>query len=131
MDVEQLPDQPAAPETRLPYDVEFVKHVKDFCTTILQKLPELHGIAIVPIWENQPENMPAGSLHLRNAQPPYIPSLLALLKRLSVFGVDIHKDLVNQFGMYERYAAHLYEEVAAHREELNKLGTDNPATNDQ
>jgi hypothetical protein len=109
--------------TRLPFDAEFVKHVEEFCAAVMSAVPELHALAIVPIWENQPEKMPAGVLHLREPQPPYIPSLLATLKRLTVFNVDLHRDLVGQIGAYERYAAQISTQVQTQLEEFNKLAT--------
>jgi hypothetical protein len=112
--------------TRLPFDAEFVKQVEKFCAAVMSAVPELHALAIVPIWENQPEKMPAGLLHLRNPQPPYIPSLLATLTRLTVFNVDLHRDLVGQIGQYERYVAQLSAEAQTQLEKLNKLAT-NPA----
>ena len=107
MEAAQNPENPTSNPTRLPFDAEFVKHVEDFCAATMSAVPELHALAIVPIWENQPEKMPAGLLHLRNPQPPYIASLLATLKRLAVFNVDVHRDLVGQLGAYERYAEQL------------------------
>ena len=81
MDTEQTPANEEEP--RLPFDAQFVQFVEAFSKIILQSIPELHGIAIVPLWNNQPENMPPGLLQLRNPQPPYLPSLTLLLKRLA------------------------------------------------
>lgn len=124
MEADQPQENQTSNATRLPFDAEFVRHVEEFCDTIMTAVPELHGLAIVPIWENQPESMPAGLLHLRNSQPPYIASLLATLKRLAVFNVDVHKDLVGQLGAYERYVAQISMQLQTQLEELNKLATD-------
>jgi hypothetical protein len=126
MEATQQTANPTNNPTRLPFDAEFVKHVEEFCAAIMSAVPELHALAIVPIWENQPEKMPAGVLHLREPQPPYIPSLLATLKRLTVFNVDLHRDLVGQIGAYERYAAQISTQVQTQLEELNKRA--NPAS---
>ena len=130
MEAAQQPENQTSNPTRLPFDAEFVKHVEDFCSNIITAGPELHGIAIVPIWENQPENMPAGLLHLKNQQPPYVASLLATLKRLAVFNVDIHRDLVGQLGAYERYAAQISAQVQTQLEELNKLAPNPTSSNE-
>jgi hypothetical protein len=130
MEATPSPENQTSNPSRLPFDAEFVKHVEEFCTTIMTAVPELHALTIVPIWENQPENMPAGLLHLRNPQPPYIPSLLAALKRLTVFHVDLHRDLVGQIGQYERYVAQLSAEAQTQLEVLNKLATDPTNGND-
>lgn len=126
---QQTENQTNSP-ARLPFDAEFVKHVEEFCTAVMLAVPELHALAIVPIWENQPEKMPAGLLHLREPQPPYIPSLLATLKRLTVFNVDLYRDLVGQIGAHERYAAQISSEIQAQLEKLNKLATNPTNGND-
>ena len=126
---QQTENQTNSP-ARLPFDAEFVKHVEEFCAAVMSAVPELHALAIVPIWENQPEKMPAGLLHLRNPQPPYIASLLATLKRLAVFNVDVNRDLVGQLGAYERYAEQLSTQVQTQLEELNKLATNPTNGND-
>ena len=88
---------PAQNPERLPFDADFVRHVEDFCKTILANIPELHGLAIVPLWNNQPENMPPGLLQLRNVQPPYLPSLLLLLKRMAAFNVEVQNQALIRF----------------------------------
>ena len=67
-----MTDTPAPPEqtpenmeTRLPYDAEFVKHVEEFSGKMLATLPEMQGVAIIPIWAHQPEDFPPGFLRLR------------------------------------------------------------------
>lgn len=130
MEAAQPQENQTSNPARLPFDAEFVKHVEEFCAAVMTAVPELHALVIVPIWENQPEKMPAGLLHLRDPQPPYVPSLLAALKRLAVFNVDLHRDLVGQLGQYERYAAQLSAQVQTQLEELNKLATDPTNGND-
>jgi hypothetical protein len=128
MEADQTP--PENEETRLPFDAEFVRFVEAFSRNILGSIPELHGIAIVPLWNNQPENMPPGLLQLRNPQPPYLPSLTLLLKRLAAFNVEVQKDLFGQVGVVEQYLGELDKRVKARVEELNQL-TKHPEQNDQ
>jgi hypothetical protein len=120
--------QPATEQTentdvagRLPFDAEFVHHVRAFCDAVLTNVPELHGIAIVPLWNNQPENMPAGLLQLRDTRPPYLFSLTALLRRLTAFSVEVQSDFANQVRVIEQYAAELKEQINERVEELNQL----------
>lgn len=115
---------------RLPFDADFVRHVEDFCKTILANIPELHGLAIVPLWNNQPENMPPGLLQLRNVQPPYLPSLLLLLKRMAAFNVEVQKDLFGQVNVVEQYVGEMDKRIKARVEELNQLNK-HPEQNDQ
>lgn len=122
MDTPQQTDQQTEIQSdRLPFDVEFMRRGEEFCNTVLAAVPELHGIALVPLWSSQPENAPPGVLSLRSKEPPFTASLLMLLRRLSLFSVDVHKDLVGQLRMLDQYAAHVAEQIRAQKEELDKL----------
>ena len=131
MDAPQQPEQPnESSPTRLPFDVEFMKRSEEFCDALLAAVPELHGIALVPLWNSQPENAPPGVLSLRVKEPPFTSSLLSLLRRLSLFSVDVHKDLVGQIRMLDQYAAHVAEQIKTQKDALDKREPDN-STNDQ
>jgi hypothetical protein len=118
--------QPEIQPERLPFDVELFKRADEFCTAILTSVPELHGVAIIPLWNTQPENIPSGLLRLRNPQPPYAGSLLSLLKRLASFNFEVHRDLINQLQMYDNYAAELARQIKARQEELTQSPTAQP-----
>jgi hypothetical protein len=122
--------KPEIQSDRLPFDVELFKRADDFCNSILAAVPELHGVAIIPLWNTQPENIPSGLLRLRNPQPPYAGSLLTLLKRLAAFNFDVHRDLVNQLQMYDNYAAELARQIKARQEEINKSTQAQPDNSD-
>jgi hypothetical protein len=107
--------------TRLPFDIEFFRVVEQFSDEALNKVPELHGVAIIPLWTNQPENIPAGLLRLRDTTPPYMASLLRLLASLSIFSSEVNKDLINQIKMFDGYAAKLAETIKERTEALNTL----------
>jgi|GEM_PF-4289567 len=125
MDTPQQTDQQTEIQSdRLPFDVEFMRRGEEFCNTVLAAVPELHGIALVPLWSSQPENAPPGLLSLRSKEPPFTASLLMLLRRLSMFSVDVHKDLVGQLRMLDQYAAHVAEQIRQQKEELDKLVPD-------
>jgi hypothetical protein len=125
MDAPQQTDQqPENAQTRLSFDVEFMKRSEEFCDALLAAVPELHGIALVPLWNSQPENAPPGILSLRIKEPPFTSSLLSLLRRLSLFSVDVHKDLVGQIRMLDQYAAHVAEQIKTQKDALDKLAPD-------
>ena len=98
-------------KSRLPFDAEFMQLVEMFCSTAMMSVPELDGIAIVPIWANQPENFPPGLLHLRDTQPPYLAALLKLMQRLAFFSIDAHKDMLNQLRAIDQYAGELSAQI--------------------
>lgn len=124
-------EQDPTPSARLPFDAEFMQLVEMFCSTAMMNVPELHGIAIVPIWENQPESFPAGLLHLRNTQPPYLASLLHLMRRLAVFATDVHKDMIGQLRVFDQYAAELSVQISKNIETLNAQKEQTPNANEQ
>ena len=119
--------QQTQPE-RLPFDVEFYKLSEAFCNDAISKVPELAGVAIIPIWANQPENTPSGLLRLRNQQPPYIAGLLTLLGRIVAFTTDVHRDFVAQLKMFDQYAAELAEQIKERVETLNGFNQSQPET---
>lgn len=122
--------QPEQTPDRLPFDVEFYKVSESFCSEALKKVPELAGIAIIPVWANQPENTPSGLLKLRNHQPPYLAGLLALMGRLVAFSSDVHRDFVAQLKMFDQYAAELANQIKERVETLNGLEQKEPSNND-
>jgi hypothetical protein len=131
MDAPQQTDQQKEIQSeRLPFDAEFMKRSEEFCNAIMAAVPELHGLALVPLWNSQPENAPPGVLSLRSKEPPFTASLLMLIRRLSLFSVDVHKDLVGQIRLLDQYAAHVAEQVRQQKEELAKIAT-NESNNDQ
>lgn len=121
MTQENQNDQPAVEAKRLPFDVEFFQSAHEFTTNALENVPELHGLAIVPLWQTQPENTPSGLLRLRNPQPPFIASLLMLLQKLTAFSVEAHRDMIKQLQMFDGYAAELAAQIKARRDELAGL----------
>jgi hypothetical protein len=88
---------------RLPYDVEFVKQTEEFSEKLLQTLPELQGLAIVPLWIRQPEKFPPGFLKLRSQNNLYVAELLKLLSLFTAFSVDVHKDFMGQMQILDNY----------------------------
>jgi hypothetical protein len=119
--------QPEIKSTRLMFDAEFVKRSEEFCNQAITAIPELHGIAIVPLWNSHHDELPPGLLSLRFKEPPYTASLLLLLRKLALFNVDVHKDLVGQLQMLDQYAAHLAEQVKKNIEELEQPRPVDPA----
>jgi hypothetical protein len=116
------PEKPAVDSNaRLPFDAELYKQGEEFCVKILTDIPELHGVAIIPLWTNQPENTPPGLLRLRDPSAPYLASVLRLLGRLAAFNVELHRDLMAQLKVFDSYAAQLAEKIKEQTDELNRL----------
>lgn len=110
-DNQPVEDNNMPPPARMRYDEDFAIRAATFLESLVTAIPELHGAAIVPLWENPPEKMPAGLVHLRSAEPPYVHSLLALLGRLSTFAVETHRDLIGQMKMLHGYKEHLEMQI--------------------
>lgn len=96
-------EQQESMETRLPYDAEFVKHTEEFSAKILALLPELQGVAVVPLWTHQPKDFPPGFLRLRAQNRLYMPELLKLMSLFTAFSVEAHKDFMGQVKILDNY----------------------------
>jgi hypothetical protein len=121
----------AAEPARLPFDAEFMRQSDIFCEQLLQQIPELNSIALIPIWNNQPENMAPGLLRLRDPSMPYLATLLQLLARMAAFNTAVHKDLLGQLKLLDNYATELANNVRARIDELNALNNPSENTNDE
>lgn len=110
--------EPTKTPQRKKFDEEFAAQFNNFCDNALPTIPELHGIAVIPIWTNQPEKTPSGLLRLQNPNPPYTESLLMLLKRLIAFIADANSDLLLQMRIADQYAAELAAEIKERQEKL-------------
>lgn len=121
---EETPNQPAEEQTpgRLSYDAEFVKHTEEFCSTVLARLPEVQGLAIIPIWTHQPEKLPPGFLRLRAQGNLYMPELLKLLGLFMAFSVEVQKDFMGQVRILDNYL----HEMTTKLQELQGEQTDTP-----
>lgn len=106
---------------RPPCDLLLFDSANKFATAMLQNIPELQGIAIVPLWVPKLQNVPSGILRLRNEAAPYIASLLQMLINLSTFSSDVHRDLMVQFRAVDQMAHNLAEEIKARTAELDAL----------
>lgn len=121
MENEQVEAQPQT--TRRTFEEEFFAQYNEFCDKAIKEIPELHGLAIIPLWTNQPEKFPSGVLRLRNPNPPYLNSLMLLLKRLAIFGADAHSDFVLQLRMFDQYANELANKIKEQHEILSQAET--------
>lgn len=119
-------ETPAAEQTpgRLPYDAEFVKHTEEFCSTVLARLPEVQGLAIIPIWTHQPEKLPPGFLRLRSQNNLYMPELLKLLSLFTAFSVEVHKDFMGQIKILDNYLHEMTDKLQQLQGEPSATPTD-------
>lgn len=119
MNTETEENQAVVEPTRLPYDAEFVKTTEEFIAKAMQSIPELQGVAVVPLWTRQPENFPPGFLKLRPSGGLYVQELLKLISLFTAFSVDVHKDFMGQVQILDNYV----------RERQNKLNEIQGAVN--
>lgn len=106
---------------RLPFDVEYQKHVEEFAAKVTAAIPELAAVAIIPLWANQPEQASPGYLHLRDANAPYMRTLFVLLDRLSAFGKEVLNAVVGQLHIYNLKHNELVEQVTTREAQLQQL----------
>ena len=128
----QPAQQKAIQSNREPFNVIFYKHAEAFSEKVIEEIPELQGIAFVPIWTSQPADGPPGLLRLRDPQAPYMAALLQLLGRLAAFNVELHRDFVAQIKVFDSYAMQLAEKIKEYTEQLEAMqNTVAPAPPDQ
>ncbi len=112
--------QEQTPE-KLPCDIKFFSAANVFAEQLIDEIPELQAVALVPLWAPTLENVPTGLLRLLNETPPYIAGLLQMLGRLTAFGVDVHRDMVTQIKVFDKMAADLVTELQTKAAELREI----------
>lgn len=126
MDQQQTPTAPAAIESkRLPYDAELFKNSEEFCKKVLEEIPELGALAIVPVWITPPEGMPPALLRFRNPMEPPMAGVLQLLENLLKFSQKLHRELIGQYQMFDQHAKELADKINEYSTKLKEL--ENPA----
>ena len=130
MDVKSTQTNPIQ-SSREPFDVSFYKQTEEFCAKIIAELPELHGVAIVPLWDKVPANSPPGLLRLRDPESPYLAALLQLLGRMAAFNVELHRDFVSQIQIFDNYARQLADKIKGQTEQLAQMQKETPVNTDE
>lgn len=106
---------------RPPCDIVLFNSANKFAEAMLQGIPELQGVAIVPLFGPKLQNVPNGLLRLRNENSPYIASLLQMLVAVASFSADIQRDLMVQFRAFDSMAQDLAATVKHRLAELEAL----------
>lgn len=104
-------------------DLLLFKSANKFAEEMIKNIPELHGIAIIPIWMPQLKDVPHGLLRLRNETPPYISALLQIQGNLSAFAMDVQRDMMNQLRSFNQMAQDISTEVKNKIAELSAINT--------
>lgn len=102
-------------------DLAFFSDANKFTEEMIKKIPELHGVAIIPLWLPQLKDVPNGLLRLRNESPPYIAALLQMLGNIAAFSNDVNRDMLNQLRAFDQMAKDIATEVKNRVEQLSKL----------
>lgn len=110
-----------AQPTRLPFHVEFFETANSFSTAVLAKIPELQGVAVVPLWSPVPEDVPVGVLRVRSDGEMIIPQLFKMMGQMSSFNLELHQKLADQLGIIDKYAHKLTEEIKKLHDEYDKI----------
>lgn len=109
---------------RLPYNAEVFKRAEEFCVSIMEAIPELDALAIVPVWNAPPENFPPAMLRFRNPMEPPMSGVLQLLQNMAKFGQALNREMLTQFQMFDNHARELAERIR-HAEEQLQAKTNN------
>lgn len=85
---------------RPPFDETLMKSTEEFVDTTLRNVPELAGIAIVPVWLNPVDGLPPAMLRLRNPDEPPMSAMLQLVQNMSKFSLILNKTLLEQYQFF-------------------------------
>lgn len=99
---------------RLSFDETLLKKTEEFVESVLKSVPELGGLAIVPVWTNPTDNLPPALLRLRNPNEPPMAAMLQLIQNMSKFSLILDKTLIEQYRFFDarvRELAQRFEEV--------------------
>lgn len=111
--------------TRQPFDVEFFDAANSFCKQILEKVPELQSVIVVPVFRPQPEDSMPGLIRGRDPSEPQISVLIKALRRLTAFSHEIDGIMFKQLREYDKYASELLATIKQRKAELSSL-SDSP-----
>ncbi|NDD53315.1 hypothetical protein EBZ39_05485 [bacterium] len=106
---------------RLPFDLEYAKHAESFCNKVIDAVPELLGVAIVPLWHNQPENTPAGVVKFCNKPRNEAAAILTLIEKLTEFSGNAQRALLNELANMRMHEATLERRIEERVNTLNEL----------
>lgn len=96
------------------------KRADEFCVAAIAAIPELHGLAVIPVWNIKAENTPSGFMRLRDPQPPFTGSLMLMLAQVTAFSTNVNRELLAQMQMLDRLAGELAAKISAHAQQLNE-----------
>jgi hypothetical protein len=127
-DTQQIPaDAPNTPPTinsdRQPNDVEIFQRTEEFAAGLLQAVPELEAVAVVPVWRVRPENTPPALLRFRAPMETALSGILQLLQSLTQFCQMLNRELTGQYQMLDNNARGLEQRI----EELKHAVAENEA----
>lgn len=94
-------------EQRLPIDAEIMRQVEVFTEQLLAAVPELSGVAVIPVWDSKPEKFPPGLLRLRDTEQLYLKQLLQLQEHAIKFSHTVHTSMLEQLQRLDAAAMEL------------------------
>lgn len=108
---------------RPPFDETLMQKTEEFVEATLRAIPELGGLAIVPVWTNPPlnENLPPALLRLRNPNEPPMNAMLQLIQNMCKFSLILDKTLIDQYRFFDGKA----RELAQRLEEIQSKAAEN------
>lgn len=97
---------------RLPFDAALMQETEKFMEAALRTVPEIGGLAVIPIWINPTDNLPPALLRLRNPQEPPMAALLQLIQNMCKFSGILDKELVTQYRYFDARVRELTQQLA-------------------
>lgn len=102
-------------------DINFFMNADKFSEAMLQQIPELQAVAVIPVWAINMTNIPNGRIRLRSENAPYVNALFNVMQRLAAFGVDLHRDIASQAIVFNQAVHNLSLQVQQKTFELETI----------
>lgn len=111
---------PAVEADRMPFDEALLKETEEYMTRVLKSVPEIGGLAVIPVWANPTDNMPPGFLRVRNPKEPPMAAMLQLNQNMAKFSIMLDRELLNQYRFFDERVSELIKKYKENATEDTK-----------
>lgn len=126
--IENAEVPPAINASRLANDAELFKRTEEFIVGLLEAVPELNAVSIVPVWNVPPENIPPALLRFRDPRDVPMTSVLQLLQNMAKFSQSLNRELFTQYQMFEAHHRELSDRIQELSKQVTEMEAEKSAT---
>jgi hypothetical protein len=100
---------------------KFVSQTGPFCAALLEAIPELEGVTVIPSWRIPQQHAPAGLARWRREGSPSLSELMNMLLAQHNATEQLQALTVQHLGKFDEHAVKLAEEIRAKTGEIERL----------